>query len=197
MAISIMGGIDGITVESDPTALKLTGGTLTGRINTFSPTSTDAGINIGSIDSTANLSNSVAGDIWLGRFQLTYKNHQGSIIYGAATNATNVFGSPQIIDTTSATSGLRVTQKGTGHAFLVEDSTNPDTTATFISNAGLVYVNYDPAGSLPTGAVLNINGNVNFDGQTPTTHSNAFTVYNKEFLISIGGFSYAIPCRAI
>lgn len=30
MAISIMGGIDGITVESDPTALKLTGGAISG-----------------------------------------------------------------------------------------------------------------------------------------------------------------------
>ena len=33
MAISIMGGVSGITVETDPTALKLTGGTLSGELS--------------------------------------------------------------------------------------------------------------------------------------------------------------------
>ena len=262
MAISIMGGVSGITVETDPTALKLTGGTLsgtlflptarnllnadlnivsyndtgagttythafkpfdgtfqlapnggglrfpngtvqttaglpltggtaTGKVN-FTAVSGVAGINIGVGGDQTN--STTAGDMWIttGGTLLNYRDATGSWRQVLTTTQVGT------IDVSSATSpALRITQRGAGHALLVEDSANPDTTATFISNAGLVYVNYDPAGSLPTGAVLNINGSVNFDGQIPPTHSNAFTVYNKEFMINIGGFSYAIPCRAI
>ena len=146
----------------------------------------------------AILTNSVAGDIWLGTWQLCYKTNNGTLIYGAATNASNVFGSSQTIDMTHATlPGLRVTQRGSGHAFVVEDQNNPDTTATFISNAGLVYIGYNPASTtLPTGALLNIQGAVNFD-QSANSHSNGFGLYNKEINVLVGGVTYAIPLRAI
>jgi len=114
------------------------GDTFTGKINTLAPTSANAGINIGSISSTSILTNSIAGDLWIGTFQLTYKNAQGNIVYGAATNIANVFGAPQIIDTTNSAPALRVTQKGTGNALLVEDSLNPDTTALVVDTSGNV-----------------------------------------------------------
>jgi hypothetical protein len=115
------------------------------------PTATDAGINIGTINSTGNLTNSVAGDVWIGTWQMAYKTANGTLIYGAATNATNVFGSPQIIDTThNSTPALRVTQKGTGNALIIEDSTTPDTSSLVVDSAGRVSINSNPASPINT-----------------------------------------------
>jgi hypothetical protein len=113
-------------------------------VNTLAPTSTNCGLNIGSISSTSVLTNSVAGDIWIGTFQLTYKNAQGNVVYGAATNVSNVFGSPQIIDTTNTAAALRITQKGTGNAITVEDSTSPDSTSFVVDQFGKVGVGIAP-----------------------------------------------------
>jgi hypothetical protein len=120
------------------------GATFTGKVNTLAPTSTNCGLNIGSISSTSVLTNSVAGDIWIGTFQLTYKNAQGNVVYGAATNVSNVFGSPQIIDTTNTAAALRITQKGTGNAITVEDSTSPDSTSFVVDQFGKVGVGIAP-----------------------------------------------------
>ena len=113
-------------------------------MNTLAPTSTNAGLNIGSINSTANLTNSVAGDVWIGTWQMAYKTANGTLVYGAATNASNVFGSPQVIDTTASTAGLRITQKGTGNAIEVEDSTTPDSTRFVVDQFGKVGVGIAP-----------------------------------------------------
>ena len=120
------------------------GATFTGKVNTLAPTSTNAGLNIGSINSTANLTNSVAGDVWIGTWQMAYKTANGTLVYGAATNASNVFGSPQVIDTTASTAGLRITQKGTGNAIEVEDSTTPDSTRFVVDQFGKVGVGIAP-----------------------------------------------------
>lgn len=45
-----------------------------------------------------------------------------------------------IIDVSSSTSALRVTQRGTGDSILVEDSANPDSTPFVINNLGNVGV---------------------------------------------------------
>lgn len=122
-----------------------TGFTFTDKLTLPNPTSATAGINIGSINSQANLTNSVAGDIWIGTWNLAYKTNNGTLIYGAATNVSNVFGSPQIIDTTHNTnSALRITQKGTGHALLVEDVLSPDSNAFVITNNGNVGIGVNP-----------------------------------------------------
>ena len=52
---------------------------------------------------------------------------------------------PSVIDVTSATNALRITQKGTGNAFLVEDSTNPDSDPFVIDNSGKVISGYTSA----------------------------------------------------
>lgn len=46
--------------------------------------------------------------------------------------------SPQFIDVSSSTTAFRVTQKGTGAALLIEDSTNPDSTPFVIDSNGNV-----------------------------------------------------------
>ena len=143
------------------------GATFTGKVNTLAPTSANAGINIGSINSTANLTNSVAGDVWIGTWQMAYKTANGTLVYGAATNASNVFGSPQIIDTTATTAGLRITQKGTGNAIEVEDSTTPDSTRFVVDQFGKVGVGIAPDAT----AALRVDANgIRFNsGATQTT----------------------------
>jgi len=55
-------------------------------------------------------------------------------------------GGRQVISTTDNTNAaLRITQLGTGDAFLVEDSTNPDSSPFVISNNGSVIVGKDSA----------------------------------------------------
>lgn len=184
--------------------LPLTGGTLTGKVNTLAPTSTDAGLNIGSIASTANLTNSVAGDMWLGTWQLCYKTNNGTLIYGAATNASNVFGSPQIIDTTNASPALRVTQKGTGNAFLVEDATTPDTSALVVDASGNVGVGvatgYTATQKVQVIGNVKADGFVNGSGPVFTvngtqTHSGGADTH--ELLLSVNGSTYRVGMRFI
>jgi hypothetical protein len=62
------------------------------------------------------------------------------------TGVTNTFTVPQVIDTSHDTlAALRVTQRGTGNALLIEDATNPDTTPFVINNAGLVITGHTDA----------------------------------------------------
>jgi hypothetical protein len=196
--------IDGVIKNSVELYARNSGATFTGKVNTVAPTSTNAGINIGSINSTANLTNSAAGDVWIGTWQMAYKTANGTLVYGAGTNATNVFGSPQIIDTTATTPGLRVTQKGTGAALLVEDSTTPDTSALVVDAAGNVGIGVavgytatdkvEVVGNLKATAFKNGSGAA-FAVGSVTTHSSGNDT--DDLLISIGGSTYRIGLRFV
>jgi hypothetical protein len=179
-------GTAATTPNLTPYAL-LAGATFTGKVNTLSPTSTNAGLNIGSINSTANLTNSVAGDVWIGTWQMAYKTANGTLVYGAATNASNVFGSPQVIDTTASTPGLRITQKGTGFAIRIEDETTPDTSATIIDNSGKVGIQIDPSAIALTEA-LTVGGNIVASNIKCLAGSgSAFYFQSGNYLYDIGG----------
>lgn len=171
------------------------GATFTGKVNTVAPTATNAGLNIGSIDSTSILTNSVAGDVWIGRFQMTYKNAQGNVVYGAATNLANVFGAPQIIDTTNSAPALRVTQKGTGNAIQVEDSTTPDATAFVVDQFGKVGVGTAPDAT----AAIRVDANgISFNGLSfnPTgTTSHTGGSDTLDLLVTINGVNYRLGLR--
>jgi hypothetical protein len=52
---------------------------------------------------------------------------------------------PSVIDVTSSTDALRITQKGTGNALLIEDSANPDSNPFVIDNSGKVISGYTSA----------------------------------------------------
>jgi hypothetical protein len=141
MSITISGGgVAGITVETDPTALKLTGGTLSGKLFT-SPTSGVAGFNIGTGGTDAG--STTAGDMWIATGGATLNFRDGLGAWRQCLN-TNTAG---IIQTTSTAPALRVTQMGNGEAFRVEDSTTPDTTAFVISNNGKVGIGVAPDSS--------------------------------------------------
>lgn len=182
-------------------ALK-SGTTFTGKVNMAAPTATTAGINIGSINSTANLTNSGPGDVWIGTWQMAYKTANNTLIYGAATNATNVFGSPQIIDTTATTPALRVTQKGTGNVLLVEDAINPDTTALVVEQSGNVGIGV--ATGYTATAKLEVVGNTKSTtistGSGPTISFNSTGAHTGgtdtlDLLVTINGVQYRIGLR--
>ena len=58
-------------------------------------------------------------------------------VYAAGTG-NNLFSGPVITSTSSTLPAMRITQTGTGDAFVVEDSTNPDTTPFVINTSGSV-----------------------------------------------------------
>jgi hypothetical protein len=268
MAISIMGGVSGITVETDPSAVKLTGSTMSGELSlpqvgnllnanlvvdsyndtgagthyyhTFTPfdgkfnlatngggltfpngtTQITAGLPLtggtlsgkvtcpASTTSFAPINLGVAGvapttpvpgDLWFGNFSLQHTDSSGINHVVATNRINNTFLVTQAIDSPSNATApaLRVTQRGTGHALVIEDSTNPDTSATFVSNAGIVYVGYNPAsGVLPSSAAVNVIGGLNLE-QGTSSHTNAFSLYNKEVTVFINNVAHAIPCRTI
>ena len=181
------------------------GDIFTGKVFTFAPTSSTAGINIGSINSTANLTNSIAGDVWIGTWQMAYKTANGTLVYGAATNASNVFGSPQVIDTTSNTlPAFRVTQKGTQPSLIVEDATTPDTSALVVDTSGNVGIGV-AAGYTAT-QKLEVVGNVKADGfvngtgpvfKVSGTQTHSGGADTHELLLSVNGSTYRVGMRFI
>ena len=197
---------------SEPYARK-DGATFSGKVNLAQPSAANSSLNIGKIDSTAILTNSVAGDLWIGRFQLTYKNAQGNVVYGAATNLANVFGAPQIIDTTNSAPALRITQKGTtaglSRALVVEDSLSPDQNCFIIDQSGNVGVGVsnDPltpwvAGSSKVEVVGNVKSDTFSNGSGPTFSINSLASHTGgsdtiDAIITIGGVQYRMGLRPV
>jgi hypothetical protein len=144
----------------------LSGATFTGKVN-FSPVAGVAGLNVG-IGGTSAAS-TTAGDLWIatGGVNLNFRDGTGAWRVCAVTTSTNSFSSPQIIDTTATTAGLRITQKGTGNAIEVEDSTTPDSTKFVVDQFGKVGVGVTPDAT----AALNVDVN----GVKVTDGSNAST----------------------
>ena len=141
MSINISAsGIPGITAETDPTALKLTGGTLSGKVNT-TVTATTAPINIGSQPTAPTTT--VAGDLWIGA-SINYKAWDGVQKAAANTNTTNQFTQGQAISVNSASNAFRINQQGTGPALVVEDSVSPDATPFVIDANGKVGIGVAP-----------------------------------------------------
>ncbi|CAB4147728.1 hypothetical protein UFOVP510_45 [uncultured Caudovirales phage] len=189
----------------------LSGCTFTGKVNAAPSTSLSAGFNLGSGVAPATPS---AGDLWTAgntdtlRYRAPLSNNTLDV---ATRNATNTFSSPNIIDTTSTSSALRITQKGTGSAILVEDATNPDTTAFVVDANGAVGVGVDPATWTATNKVevvgaikatsITFNGTsqfkVNGTQSNPTSGNFDAGKYPTEILMSYNGSTYAIPARFI
>jgi hypothetical protein len=131
------------TVASAAGKANLSGATFTGKVN-FTPVSGVAGLNVG-IGGTA-VSSPTAGDLWIATSGSILNYRDGAAVHRlvAAQNLTNTFSSPQIIDTTNSTPALRVTQKGTGNAIQVEDSTTPDSTPFVVDQFGKVGIGVAP-----------------------------------------------------
>lgn len=154
------------TISSAAGKANLSGATFTGKAN-FTSVSGAAGLNVGIGGTSAAAT--TAGDLWIstsGVF-LNYRDGTGAWRICAITSSTNTFSSPQIVDTTASTAALRVTQKGTGNAIEVEDSTTPDATRFVVDQFGKVGVGTAPDSS--AALKVDTNGIMFGDGTIQTT----------------------------
>lgn len=138
------------------------GTTFTGKVNLPPSTSNSAFLNLGA---GVTVASPQVGDVWMD-VALRYRTSSGLNLVGAASNTTNTFTSPQIIDTLNSTPALRVTQRGGGPSLVVEDSTNPDINAFVVNSSGIVGIGRDPSTWTPSaGVFLDVAGRAVF---TPT-----------------------------
>jgi hypothetical protein len=175
--------------------LPLTGGTVSGKVS-FSPTTT-AAINL---VPNATPASPVAGDVWMGTNTLLVRGSDNFTRSVALLNNSQTFTAYQIVDTSSTFSALRVTQRGTGNAIVVEDSTSPDSTAFVVDQYGKVGIGIAPDAT----ACLSVDGTgINFNGSTvtnvdvygattPPSGWDANAVQNA-IRIRINGGNYFIP----
>lgn len=86
--------------------------------------------------------------------KLYYKDNLGAVkLLASNAAAGGTFAAPVVIEGTTTDAALRITQLGSGNAFLVEDSTNPDSTPFVIANDGGVGI-----GTTTPVALLNLQG---------------------------------------
>jgi hypothetical protein len=213
-----------LALKSDASdlALKadLAGATFTGKVNTTA-TATTAALNI---DPQATPPTStVAGDVWIGT-NINFKSSNGTTKSVANTNTQNTFTAFQVINVTTPSPALRVTQNGTGEALRIEDETpSPDATPSLvIDSAGRIGIQTAPDSTsaitisgaqagrifLKDSAYLDVSqGYIQFISNTLSninTQSNPFTSgnfshteYPSEVLLTMGGTVYAVPARSI
>ena len=158
------GGITGTLTNQTDLVLALSakaslaGDTFTGKVSTTA-TATTAPLNVAV--STSSPTTTVAGDVWVGTNNFFFKDSTNAQRIAANVNSQNTFQSPQIISATTTSTLLRITQTGTGNAFIVEDFGNPDVSAFVINNAGVVGIQKDPATWVPVaGVALDVTGKV-------------------------------------
>jgi len=124
---------------------------------------------------------------------------QRATLAAAGTGVTNTFTANQIVSVTDNTNAaLRITQLGTGEAFRVEDSTNPDSTPFVIKSDGTVGVGdasptcaLDVTGGIKTSRTAvtspaTTDGNIFSGTYTPTgtasTNITAVTTFASQYM---------------
>lgn len=149
----------------------LSGATFTGKVN-FSPVAGVAGLNVGIGGTSAD--STTAGDLWIatGGANLNFRDGTGAWKVLASLQNGNVFNAVQAIDVTSASTALRVTQRGTGDAIRVEDSTTPDVTRFVVDQFGKVGVGVAPDAT--AALKVDTNGIMFGDGTVQATASPPF-----------------------
>ena len=160
-----------------PTTLQsyapLAGATFTGKVNLATISVASPSINLGGQCDTAPAS-AANGDLWISNAtapKLTYR--MNGVNYNLPVlNQFNTFTNQVVIDTASSSvPALRVTQRSTGDAIVVEDSTSPDADAFIINAVGRVGIGV--ATGWTATEKLEVKGNIKFnDG---TVQSTAFT----------------------
>jgi hypothetical protein len=172
----------------------LTGGTFTGKVD-FTSVGGAAGLNIGIGGTSASAT--VNGDIWIptAGTNLNFRDGNGIARVCASTTSGNTFNQPQAVDTSNVLPALRVTQRGTGNAIQVEDSTTPDASAFIVDQHGKVGIGTAPDAT----AAIKIDGNgMSFNGTVfnPTgTASHTGGGDTADLLVTINGTAYRIGLR--
>jgi hypothetical protein len=164
------------TIASAAGKANLSGATFTGKVNLPDLGVNTPSLNLGGTALSTTATSASSGDVWISGAtspKLTYKVG-GANLYCATSNLTNTFTSSQIIDVTTATSAaLRVTQKGTGNAIEVEDSTSPDSTRFVVDQFGKVGVGVAPDAT--AALKVDTNGIMFGNGSVQTVAANPFT----------------------
>jgi hypothetical protein len=196
------------------------GATFTGKVSLTDLGTNNPSFNIGGTALNTTATNAVSGDVWISGTspKVSYKVGTSNF-YCATSNLTNTFSAAQIIDTTGAAPALRVTQKGTGEAIRVEDSTSPDSTSFIVGADGRVAIGANTAAAsiytFYVNGVSELNGQLLIkEGFTMSFGSRSFTIesdpttsgisgnlnstdYPTEIFLKIGGNNYAIPARMV
>jgi hypothetical protein len=157
------------------------GDTMTGKLNLPASTAASAGINLGV---GAVPTSPVVGDLIATNSRLYFQESPTSQRIIAYTNSSNNFNNVQSIDASTSTTLFRVTQRGTGDAFRVEDSPNPDFTPFVINQYGAVAIGGDIASDpLFDGTRLKVSGNASFDAiqSEPANNLTFFEGYNSNY----------------
>jgi hypothetical protein len=177
------------------------GVTFSGKTN-FTSVDGAAGLNIGIGGSSANAT--VNGDLWIPNngTNLNFRDGNGIARVCASTTSGNTFNQPQNVDTSSIFPALRVTQRGSGNALLVEDQTTPDTSALVVDGAGNVGVGV-ATGYTSTSkfeVVGNVKGTTLSTASGPVFSVNSIVAHSggadtNDLLVTIGGVNYRIGMR--
>lgn len=135
-------------------------------------------LNVNSVTASSGFSGSLNGTA---SYALDADKLNGTSSISFATTGSNTFTGNQTIsasllvsgssvfDVSSSTPALRVTQRGDGPTFLVEDSANPDTNAFVVDKDGNVGIGYATSSTYTGGYRLNIAGGVYSSGAITAT----------------------------
>ena len=177
------------------------GGTFLNRIACTSLAGS-AGLNIG-IGGTSTWATE-PGDLWIptAGTNLNFRDGNGIARVCASTTSGNTFNQPQNVDTSNVLPALRVTQRGSGNALLVEDSTTPDTSALVVDASGNVGVGV-ATGYTSTSkfeVVGNVKGTTLSTASGPVFSVNSIVAHSggadtNDLLVTIGGVNYRIGMR--
>jgi hypothetical protein len=179
------------------TKANLSGAAFTGKVNFATISSSSPSINLGGQCDSAPAS-AANGDLWISNAaspKITYRT--GGVNYNVPVlNQFNTFTGQMVIDTSSSTTAaLRVTQRGSGNAIEVEDSTTPDATRFVVDQFGKVGVGTAPDAT----AAIRVDGNgISFNGLSfnPTgTASHTGGPDTLDLLVTINGVNYRLGLR--
>jgi len=177
------------------------GVTFYGKTN-FTSVDGASGLNIG-IGGTSTAS-ATPGDLWIatGGANLNFRDGTGAWKVLASLQNGNVFSAVQTVDVSSTSPALRVTQRGTGNALLVEDTTTPDISSLVVDASGNVGVGvatgYTSTSKLEV--VGNVKGTTLSTASGPVFSVNSITSHTggsdtNDLLVTIGGVNYRIGIR--
>jgi hypothetical protein len=182
---------------ADNLKANLSGATFTGKVNFATISSSSPSINLGGQCDSAPAS-AANGDLWISNAvspKITYRT--GGVNYNVPIlNQFNTFTGQMVIDTSSSTTAaLRVTQRGSGNAIEVEDSTTPDATRFVVDQFGKVGVGTAPDAT----AAIRVDANgISFNGLSfnPTgTASHTGGPDTLDLLVTINGVNYRLGLR--
>lgn len=183
----------------------LAGATFTGKVNLGSIGVGNPSINLGN-QCDSSPANAVNGDLWISNAaspKLTYR--MGNVNYNLPVlNLFNTFTNAQVIDTSNTIPALRVTQRGTGDALLVEDATTPDTSAFVVNATGEVGIGvatgFTSSNKLKVvGTVeatdITFNGTQKFKINSIQSHTGGADTH--ELLVSFNGSTYRMGMKFV